>query len=197
MLTSIGWVFFGWLIINAFNPSEPPWYGPVCLVVWEGKAREGFPYPECAPGRPEAASYPQGPLGQVPTVSRPIGDQNFKCLRLGVVSFFKTTLTQGSWLRIATLGTFRRATLGRSDVRPSDVPTCDPRTFRRATLGRSDVSTCDVFLTSDVHRPWTRSFVPDLKRTSILFPGRTCWTIPVPRLWCSTTSLASKRSVIE
>ena len=46
MLTSIGWVFFGWLIINAFNPSEPPWYGPVCLVVWEGKAREGFPYPE-------------------------------------------------------------------------------------------------------------------------------------------------------
>ena len=46
MLTSIGWVFLGWLIISAFNPSEPPWYGPVCLVVWEGKAREGLPYPE-------------------------------------------------------------------------------------------------------------------------------------------------------
>ena len=29
-----------------FNPSEPPWYGPICLVVWEGKAREGLPYPE-------------------------------------------------------------------------------------------------------------------------------------------------------
>ena len=40
--------------------------------------------------------------------------------------------------------TFRRATLGRSDVRPSDVPTCDPRTFRRATLGRSDVRPSDV-----------------------------------------------------
>ena len=46
MLTSIGWVFLGWLIISAFNPSEPPWYGPVCLVVWEGKVRKGLPYPE-------------------------------------------------------------------------------------------------------------------------------------------------------
>ena len=51
MLTSIGWVFLGWLIIGAFNPREPPWYGPVCLVVWEGKAREGVPYPEFAPAR--------------------------------------------------------------------------------------------------------------------------------------------------
>ena len=31
---------------SRFNPSEPPWYGPVWLVVWEGKACEGLPYPE-------------------------------------------------------------------------------------------------------------------------------------------------------
>src|SRR5262245_23152425 len=27
---------------------EPPWYGPVCPVVWEGRSREAPPYPhEC------------------------------------------------------------------------------------------------------------------------------------------------------
>ena len=24
-------------LAELFNPDEPPWYGPVCLVVWEGK----------------------------------------------------------------------------------------------------------------------------------------------------------------
>jgi hypothetical protein len=28
------------------NPVEPPWYGPVCLVVWEGQHREVSPYPD-------------------------------------------------------------------------------------------------------------------------------------------------------
>ena len=28
------------------NPIEPPWYGPVCPVVWEGRRREAFPYPD-------------------------------------------------------------------------------------------------------------------------------------------------------
>jgi hypothetical protein len=27
------------------NPVEPPWYGPVCPVVWEGWHREVSPYP--------------------------------------------------------------------------------------------------------------------------------------------------------
>jgi len=27
---------------------EPPWYGPVCPVVWEGSAGDRRPYPECA-----------------------------------------------------------------------------------------------------------------------------------------------------
>ncbi len=28
------------------NPVEPPWYGPVCPVVWEGRHREVPPYPD-------------------------------------------------------------------------------------------------------------------------------------------------------
>ena len=28
------------------NPVEPPWYGPVCPVVWEGRHREVSPYPD-------------------------------------------------------------------------------------------------------------------------------------------------------
>ena len=28
------------------NPIEPPWYGPVCPVVWEGRCREAFLYPD-------------------------------------------------------------------------------------------------------------------------------------------------------
>ncbi|MFZ2138733.1 MAG: fumarylacetoacetate hydrolase family protein, partial [Xanthobacteraceae bacterium] len=27
---------------------EPPWYGPVCQVVWEGRSREAPPYPDHA-----------------------------------------------------------------------------------------------------------------------------------------------------
>ena len=28
---------------------EPPWYGPVCPVVWEGRRREVSPYPDLRP----------------------------------------------------------------------------------------------------------------------------------------------------
>jgi hypothetical protein len=31
------------------NPVEPPWYGPVCPVVWEGRRRETPPYPDQSP----------------------------------------------------------------------------------------------------------------------------------------------------
>ena len=31
------------------NPVEPPWYGPVCPVVWEGRRREASPYPDLRP----------------------------------------------------------------------------------------------------------------------------------------------------
>ena len=30
------------------NSVEPPWYGPVCPVVWEGWRREASPYPDLA-----------------------------------------------------------------------------------------------------------------------------------------------------
>jgi hypothetical protein len=28
------------------QPAEPPWYGPVCPVVWAGRHREVSPYPD-------------------------------------------------------------------------------------------------------------------------------------------------------
>ena len=31
------------------HPAEPPWYGPVCPVVWEGRHREVPPYPDRDP----------------------------------------------------------------------------------------------------------------------------------------------------
>ena len=31
------------------NSVEPPWYGPVCPVVWEGRRREASPYPDPRP----------------------------------------------------------------------------------------------------------------------------------------------------
>ncbi len=31
---------------SRLNPVEPPWYGPVCPVVWEGRRREAPPYPD-------------------------------------------------------------------------------------------------------------------------------------------------------
>jgi lantibiotic modifying enzyme len=34
------------VLIETFNHTEPPWYGPVCLVVWEGGSREAPPYPD-------------------------------------------------------------------------------------------------------------------------------------------------------
>ncbi len=35
------------MLVKSFNRSEPPWYGPVCLVVWEGWCREAPLYPDC------------------------------------------------------------------------------------------------------------------------------------------------------
>jgi hypothetical protein len=34
------------LLLLKLNPIEPPWYGPVCPVVWEGRRREVSPYPD-------------------------------------------------------------------------------------------------------------------------------------------------------
>jgi hypothetical protein len=40
------------------QPAEPPWYGPVCPVVWEGRHREVSPYPD--QDSPAAFFFDQG-----------------------------------------------------------------------------------------------------------------------------------------
>ena len=35
-----------WAAVRVSQTLEPPWYGPVCLVVWEGRRREAPPYPD-------------------------------------------------------------------------------------------------------------------------------------------------------
>jgi len=37
------------MFLPKLNPIEPPWYGPVCPVVWEGRRREVSPYPDPCP----------------------------------------------------------------------------------------------------------------------------------------------------
>src|SRR5262249_54049095 len=63
--TSTGSAFLAWPVPRRRNPIEPPWYGPVCPVVWEGRSREAPPYPDqqglgCADSQ-ACAPYP-GPL---------------------------------------------------------------------------------------------------------------------------------------
>ena len=38
--------FLGWRPRQPSDSIEPPWYGPVCPVVWEGRSREAPPYPD-------------------------------------------------------------------------------------------------------------------------------------------------------
>src|SRR5439155_27174744 len=44
--TSTASVFPASMFLPRLNPIEPPWYGPVCPVVWEGWHREVSPYPD-------------------------------------------------------------------------------------------------------------------------------------------------------
>ena len=37
------------MFLPQLNSIEPPWYGPVCPVVWEGWHREVSPYPDQCP----------------------------------------------------------------------------------------------------------------------------------------------------
>ena len=58
------------MFLLKLNPIEPPWYGPVCPVVWEGRHREGSPYPD-QPGFDEIAPSPfivplRGAISQKP-----------------------------------------------------------------------------------------------------------------------------------
>ena len=44
--------------LSKLNPIEPPWYGPVCPVVWEGRSREASPYPDQVADLSNAAPSP-------------------------------------------------------------------------------------------------------------------------------------------
>jgi hypothetical protein len=46
MLTSTRSAFLDWRHRQPLNLIEPPWYGPVCPVVWEGRSREAPSYPD-------------------------------------------------------------------------------------------------------------------------------------------------------
>ena len=58
---------------STLNPVEPPWYGPVCPVVWEGRHREVPPYPDArSSGRGSTAS----PFAAPPPASPPVGSSS-------------------------------------------------------------------------------------------------------------------------
>jgi hypothetical protein len=44
------------------NSVEPPWYGPVCPVVWEGWHREVSPYPDLGSILPVRRASDEWPL---------------------------------------------------------------------------------------------------------------------------------------
>jgi hypothetical protein len=46
MLSSSRSAFLGCRHRRPLNSIEPPWYGPVCPVVWEGRSRKAPPYPD-------------------------------------------------------------------------------------------------------------------------------------------------------
>src|SRR5512147_1964067 len=45
-LSSTRSAFLDWRHRQPLNPIEPPWYEPVCPVVWQGRSREAPPYPD-------------------------------------------------------------------------------------------------------------------------------------------------------
>jgi hypothetical protein len=49
-------VFPASVFLTTLNSIEPPWYGPVCPVVWEGRRREAFPYPDQCPAETSDAA---------------------------------------------------------------------------------------------------------------------------------------------
>ena len=52
------------------SPAEPPWYGPVCPVVWEGRHREVPPYPDQLPQGPSVCDK----IAASSDCSRPVND---------------------------------------------------------------------------------------------------------------------------
>ena len=57
------------MFLPTLNPIEPPWYGPVCPVVWEGWRREASPYPDLRRILPVPSRPPEGLLTELTTDS--------------------------------------------------------------------------------------------------------------------------------
>ena len=53
----------GFMSPQKLNPVEPPWYGPVCPVVWEGRRCEASPYPVHRPNLSDAGAPAKFLLG--------------------------------------------------------------------------------------------------------------------------------------
>jgi hypothetical protein len=53
------------MLLLKLNPIEPPWYGPVCPVVWEGRRREVSPYPDLRRILVMAGRFGEGPLNDL------------------------------------------------------------------------------------------------------------------------------------
>ena len=54
--TSTRSAFLAWLLPRRHNPIEPPWYGPVCPVVWERRSRKAPSYPDQSRRRPSGGA---------------------------------------------------------------------------------------------------------------------------------------------
>ncbi len=60
------------MFLPQLNSIEPPWYGPVCPVVWEGWRREVSPYPDLGEGfrMPASRDLSSRTEGRLPKASQ-------------------------------------------------------------------------------------------------------------------------------
>src|SRR3954467_6999919 len=74
MRSSTRSAFPDWRPSQLLNSIEPPWYGPVCPVVWEGRSREAPPYPDlCNERRNPRESLPIALTPSSPCAPRQCG----------------------------------------------------------------------------------------------------------------------------
>ena len=82
---------------STLNPVEPPWYGPVCPVVWEGRHREVPPYREsrgrsCRRGGSGKRSRVATMTGTAASVSLP--SHRIRCSRMNW--YWSSTIATGT-----------------------------------------------------------------------------------------------------
>src|SRR4030095_1614305 len=60
---------------RSLNSIEPPWYGPVWPVVWEGRGREAPPYPHRRPTRTWFGTPPSPRRSRTGRATAPCGNR--------------------------------------------------------------------------------------------------------------------------